>query len=1647
MPITLPGPSGQDENKQGITANDMDIRVTSEGTIAPNRLGEIPAALSSGGDSQNPLDFAFSVPLRGIGIAGQAIGAALKGTADVVGMLPPVDFLSDIRVGSGTIGDAVGGLGTGALDLLGRPGKFVAENAPVIGAKARAQNPQNLPQDIRAMIASGASSDQIAEYMYKTGRAFSNDETINLGASILLDPLNLTPAIVGKMNLAKAGTRAASVGAGIAAGSVAGPVGAAAGGVAGFIAGGKISSRFTGILDQSIGMNLGPKIRAVQATQDAGKALEPWMQKYRVLSALERGTFGKIRGLSQNVKAGMAHTLGQSMAKGYGDDGLNLLGRAAERIGGQKGLDVAIARLGIANQNTVISSVRDAKFGSVRESAAVIVDLLDADIKVALQEFRELGIEGKSSDYVLKRLSEFSKNYGGSIEDRYALSLDEIKGYLQDTSNIFGSRKIDPKTGYEILGDDSNITIAQKRLRARLTERAAAVEFGPTYNAVDDAVRNYKLSQESVQASTRNSIEASVSREIGIIRLGNAAANELIRDYAIKMAQNMARANIDDSVRSSVPVRPSAEHINIVLEEIFGGAKLSANGMVVGGKYFDDTGKLKKSANIQRELGKRAAMARAYVYGNNVNRLGNIRRIFTVANQIVAKGLRGGAELADELNRLLGTPVSRAKKSEYAALTEDTRRLASRVTIVRNDSLLDFKVRDWVRLYDELDQLAAGNIQASDVASVPQDVLAEITQVIMNADSISQGLLEARKIWARGAAREFADVSDMLTGAQHNRGYVPPAEVYGMLNSSLKNGAYIVSASGQEIAAIKAAWKALGANSDEIDDVIRSLEADGYRIGLAPESGMMKTPVLLGRVRDGDQAIPQMATESRPFVDITSDFVDGLPEFGVKGSYQVGYARRALQAMMAPISQGTIGNAALARMHLLLGNNFSIDEIDEFYRRANQFAVERRIGVRGLDEQDYDMIMDGILRENGSSLQIRKTGLQSQGIKLVSLQNQVARALAGELKDVGYSQYITGKAKTVSFIGLGKGISKIAEAYYPALKYKYNPLFFVQELIESPFFAELRGIHKGAIELKLQESGVTAQELRASFGERASSLAQQVHDMAFYTSLVSQRAGLPSTIKDGIRLKDVFLSGDEAILDTNSSGMLSGVDKKLEPKWAKAAEFKESYRDIMAVSEMAEEFQGWVRQNRPAEFLALSRQYGDNALDQMLGWYTEYKRLQTFKFGGSALDSLKKPGFGFAVNPNGDILNMVVNDADLVAKVYSPEAFAALIEEGVRPEVVASVLRARIVNTAKDGGFDVTRLNDALNRIEFDSASYARELQRPSTYINDARDAYVSSINYFVETAQNLRIQFTNSEINKVIVSELMENFNPGLGSGQQGAALIEALANAKKYGAELNILADLIEEIRTRASAVDTTPATRAQIRSIVNSLVGGESPLAARARSTQKILSDSASLMFEKHAGEEAMFQAARWSYQTAAKAMDRVNYFNRDRGWLERSINHQFLGLYPFSYMMGKVLPELARFMFYKPFGAIAPGAGYVAYNKIKDYLERNPMGQEYEDMMEQPEYLFLLAQLIPGHPDDLTVVLPAWFRSSVSTVSRQGYDQLNATDAIDMAFKPFTTGGLLGTADKVLKSITELTTPQRLPSPQGEEFSPSPAEFRR
>jgi hypothetical protein len=115
------------------------------------------------------------------------------------------------------------------------------------------------------------------------------------------------------------------------------------------------------------------------------------------------------------------------------------------------------------------------------------------------------------------------------------------------------------------------------------------------------------------------------------------------------------------------------------------------------------------------------------------------------------------------------------------------------------------------------------------------------------------------------------------------------------------------------------------------------------------------------------------------------------------------------------------------------------------------------------------------------------------------------------------------------------------------------------------------------------------------------------------------------------------------------------------------------------------------------------------------------------------------------------------------------------------------------------------------------------------------------------------------------------------------------------------------------------------------------------------------------------------------------------------VERTLNHPYLGVYPISYMWGKILPAFFNAMFkYAPFeGGFAPFLGAFQTSKISDYiaasLEDSPQLQQY--VASRPPLLFFLNGLLPGFPTDVSVSLPYWFRNGIMRpIAKGDFEQI-------------------------------------------------------
>lgn len=134
--------------------------------------------------------------------------------------------------------------------------------------------------------------------------------------------------------------------------------------------------------------------------------------------------------------------------------------------------------------------------------------------------------------------------------------------------------------------------------------------------------------------------------------------------------------------------------------------------------------------------------------------------------------------------------------------------------------------------------------------------------------------------------------------------------------------------------------------------------------------------------------------------------------------------------------------------------------------------------------------------------------------------------------------------------------------------------------------------------------------------------------------------------------------------------------------------------------------------------------------------------------------------------------------------------------------------------------------------------------------------------------------------------------------------------------------------------------------------------------------------------------MGHTAALSQMAQRRANDFI-HFKSNRSWLERSANHPYFGLYPASYMWGKVIPETMNFLMFKPFGFSAPGVALLqslkAYNYISTQIEND---SELRAWMTNNEPAFRsLAMNMPGLPWDSPANAPMPLRRVVEGVTAQ------------------------------------------------------------
>ena len=209
--------------------------------------------------------------------------------------------------------------------------------------------------------------------------------------------------------------------------------------------------------------------------------------------------------------------------------------------------------------------------------------------------------------------------------------------------------------------------------------------------------------------------------------------------------------------------------------------------------------------------------------------------------------------------------------------------------------------------------------------------------------------------------------------------------------------------------------------------------------------------------------------------------------------------------------------------------------------------------------------------------------------------------------------------------------------------------------------------------------------------------------------------------------------------------------------------------------------------------------------------------------------------------------------------------------------------------------------------------------------------------------------------------------------------ARIKAAAKQAKAQDAADRAAKTLEEGRAMPSKPPPASVSLAPISDAMRKL-GDELTIPARPELPKTGPGSSIDIGTHYNLQEEALYQSAKYAFSAAEDNAFALHYYRRGRNTLERSINHPYLGLYPASYMWGKILPELTRFLVRTPFGIEAPLGGLALSNNI---YRQVMMQQQYDEdfrreMVEREDFFHLLAMLTPALPWEIPVNAPLWAR---------------------------------------------------------------------
>jgi len=835
----------------------------------------------------------------------------------------------------------------------------------------------------------------------------------------------------------------------------------------------------------------------------------------------------------------------------------------------------------------------------------------------------------------------------------------------------------------------------------------------------------------------------------------------------------------------------------------------------------------------------------------------------------------------------------------------------------------------------------------------------------------AKNLDDARRIWSEIANGSLDDVRAFGDIKSHK-------DIFEFLRDVERQGLAVHKLPDSKLALVAKALRTIGYD----ESFIAGLRSGAYRVVEAPASNKIYKPSLIDNPAMTPDQQRIFASKVVPFVDMTDQGVIAAGKRMLpRAEYKANFMQEFGTKMFSPIPQKYVTASIKRRMGSYLARGgLSQTHVEAILDELVERGIAKGVSARGLTTPEhYDALKAGVERIGGpGSYKAFIDNFQANTLSKTELFNPTAAvmyAFRGDKAVVGATQYLTGGAKTWA-----PSIAKLTDDWYPTMKFKMNPMYYIQEYLESPTLNAARGVDANTVASMTRDgkiSTVSGAQLR-NLGDVGAETQNYLDNVNFLAVFRNDAIAQASTG----RYDDVVAA----------TGLWENIRRGRS--LGKLAQSKEAARDALALDLTAKTFSDTLRDKDFGTWAALSKHYGTTDARSIFTNYVNYRlRLGDEKRVWSDIEASRPAGIGFNRIPDPDgSVRFLAKQELITGGRYSPEdaalagktgglTEAELLDVYVKnPHLYRSELDKHLISM-EDAGYDMTVLNpagqklrNAINRLENETRSGmgvdAETLSMITSARSELADAFAKLDDQSIELVHKQSAMRTLASASGMINPDSLDELSD---------LVIQTMLVGKGFSVGAQNVIDAVNRsvLKARKAGLDPRKDGRLFSEAVSTAMMG---EISANKRLVD-VFGESAMEIVSMRSAEETVYNAFQYAYTKALEQANKTTYYASERSFFERTVNHPMLGFYPYSYMFKKILPEMTQFLFKGAFGAKAPLAGYSAYMNVRDYIEAQiEQDPSFRRAIEdKQDFMYMTTMLFPGVPWDVSVVPPAWARN--------------------------------------------------------------------